>query len=699
VLGEPVPVADPVLACAGVLRGLPSPRSAAVLAAWPYQPSDIPCTPVGPLAEVVDVVMAGRRLEGWALWCQLSALARLLVAWAGRPPRGDANRDGCQEQDPALAKRLDGVADAEQAGFRLQVLDEEQLAPAFVAAELALSCGLSRTKAGQLVSVAQTLIVQGRHQRVSMLAHAGFLDWVKLHLLVTRLGRLDPVAADAVEQLLIPDADLDLAAGPVDVRADPARPGELLPSLTRHNVPQLREHIEAAIAAVDPDGLADRARRARADRHISSHPEPDGMARLEAYAGAETVAAVITDLNAAAVAAKAAGDPRTRDQISTDEFFHRLTGGRYGAPATPDGSDQTTGASTDDSTDEFTGNSTEDSTERPREGAVDDPVDDPVAEPDEAAPVGAEEATDQAASRESGDKRSGSGCSCGRSGGRSSGRGAALAIGLTMPLVTWLGLAADPGQLAGYGPVAAGLARQIAAEAARDHPSTTTWQCVITDGEHGSVLGLGRPIRTPRHDPPPRLAALVRATWPTCVFPGCTLPATRCDLDHRIRYPDGPTCACNLQPLCRGHHRLRTIGLIKVRLLPPGEDPHVPPGTLEWTTRAGLTYRRPPALPVPPALAPVLAGVPARLAEERHAEAAELRDLNAQIRAGQARAHNRRFDLAAAERLAGHPVDSDETIQHPPAAIDDDPAPPIPERLPEPWNDDEARRQEWRLSA
>jgi hypothetical protein len=213
------------------------------------------------------------------------------------------------------------------------------------------------------------------------------------------------------------------------------------------------------------------------------------------------------------------------------------------------------------------------------------------------------------------------------------------------------------------------------------------------------VLGVGRPLTTPRHDPPPRLAALVRTTWPSCVFPGCTLPAHRCDLDHRIRYPDGPTCACNLQPLCRGHHRLRTTGLITVRLLPPGEDPDAPPGTLEWTTRAGLTYRRPPTRPVPPALAPALAGVPARLAAQRHTDAAHLRDLNAAIRAAQARAHHHRLDARAQHAATGQPLDSDETIHHPPAALDDDPAPPQPERLPEPWNDDQARRQQWRLSA
>jgi hypothetical protein len=46
---------------------------------------------------------------------------------------------------------------------------------------------------------------------------------------------------------------------------------------------------------------------------------------------------------------------------------------------------------------------------------------------------------------------------------------------------------------------------------------------------------------------------------PTCTFPFCDQPASACDTDHCVAVADdGPTCDCNLTPLCRHHHRLKT---------------------------------------------------------------------------------------------------------------------------------------------
>ena len=46
----------------------------------------------------------------------------------------------------------------------------------------------------------------------------------------------------------------------------------------------------------------------------------------------------------------------------------------------------------------------------------------------------------------------------------------------------------------------------------------------------------------------------------TCVFPWCSRTARRCDLDHGVPWPHGPTADDNLAPLCRFHHRLKTHG-------------------------------------------------------------------------------------------------------------------------------------------
>ena len=97
-------------------------------------------------------------------------------------------------------------------------------------------------------------------------------------------------------------------------------------------------------------------------------------------------------------------------------------------------------------------------------------------------------------------------------------------VSLTMPLSTFLGVADQPGRL-DMGPVAAGLARRIAQDAAREQPAWTAWRCIVTDDTHGTVLGVTDPIWTPRHDPPPRLTRLVEAMKPVCVFPGCRQPA------------------------------------------------------------------------------------------------------------------------------------------------------------------------------
>jgi hypothetical protein len=141
----------------------------------------------------------------------------------------------------------------------------------------------------------------------------------------------------------------------------------------------------------------------------------------------------------------------------------------------------------------------------------------------------------------------------------------------------------EPGVLAGYGPIPPQMARDIAERG--------VWGCAVVDDTHGTLLGLGRSTFTPQYRPGPRLRRFAQTRDQRCGAPGCNARADRADLDHRDRHPHGATCECNMQALCRGHHRRKHDGTLRVRA---STDQHDPPGTLIWTTRAGLSCKRPP---------------------------------------------------------------------------------------------------------
>lgn len=73
------------------------------------------------------------------------------------------------------------------------------------------------------------------------------------------------------------------------------------------------------------------------------------------------------------------------------------------------------------------------------------------------------------------------------------------------------------------------------------------------------IVHPGQAPPEPRYVPSAKLAELVRCRDLTCRFPGCDVPSFRCDLDHTIAYPVGPTQASNLKALCRKHHLLKTF--------------------------------------------------------------------------------------------------------------------------------------------
>ena len=144
-------------------------------------------------------------------------------------------------------------------------------------------------------------------------------------------------------------------------------------------------------------------------------------------------------------------------------------------------------------------------------------------------------------------------------------------INVTIDLPTVLGLAENPGQLAGYGPIPASVARKIAMDG--------RWKRFITDPISGVLLDYGRET----YEPPQDLKDFLIARDRTCRFPGCRQPAHLSDLDHAIPWDEGgKTSADNLGALCRRHHNLKTHHGWKVVTQPDG--------ACTWTSPIGQTF-------------------------------------------------------------------------------------------------------------
>ncbi len=146
-------------------------------------------------------------------------------------------------------------------------------------------------------------------------------------------------------------------------------------------------------------------------------------------------------------------------------------------------------------------------------------------------------------------------------------------VHMTVDLDTLTGLTEHPGDLNGFTPVISDIARQVAV----DQPDSE-WRYTVTDTQTGQPLASGITQRRPtasdrRH---------VEARDSHCVFPGCRMPASDCDLDHTTTWAEGgPTTPGNLVSLCRTDHRLRHNGWIYKQL---------PNGATQWTSPLGHTY-------------------------------------------------------------------------------------------------------------
>ncbi|MEJ3742643.1 DUF222 domain-containing protein [Actinomycetes bacterium KLBMP 9797] len=143
-------------------------------------------------------------------------------------------------------------------------------------------------------------------------------------------------------------------------------------------------------------------------------------------------------------------------------------------------------------------------------------------------------------------------------------------IDLQISLTTLIGLTNHPGELAGFGPVIADIARHIAAE----NPDLT-WRYSVYD-ETGLLMSHGITRRRPTaHD-----TAYINARDRTCRAPGCRMPAHRCEIDHTNDWAKSRnTSRANLANLCSRHHHFKH--------LPDTDLIQLDDGILAWKTPLG----------------------------------------------------------------------------------------------------------------
>ena len=191
--------------------------------------------------------------------------------------------------------------------------------------------------------------------------------------------------------------------------------------------------------------------------------------------------------------------------------------------------------------------------------------------------------------------------------------GPRIILNVHVPMATVLDRSSTPGHLDGHGPISAehvrlllpdaGLRRVLVdvdsgrplsvdaevspassdAEVTRERLRAMLQPAVISD------------VEEPQYRPSTGLDRFVRLRDQVCSAPGCSQPASACDLDHLVPYPAGPTAADNLGPESRRCHRAKHHGWTVLR--------HVD-GSVTWISPLGRRYRRPPPWDPPPAVRP-----------------------------------------------------------------------------------------------
>ncbi len=223
-------------------------------------------------AELIDLVAALERLRAAAS----AALARTGVAF-------DVQHRTEQREAGMPARRLGlGVAD-----------------------QLALARRVSPAQGARDLGRAKTLCSDLRHT-LAALAH-GQLNELQAHRIVEITSVLE------VEDRVL--ADLELAGG--------GAAAERLASLSTRAVEAETRRLAYRL---DPETFVKARVKAESERRVTVRPAPDGMEYVSGLVGMRAGIACYKALKQDAEAKRAAGDPRSLNQIQADTFVERLTG-------------------------------------------------------------------------------------------------------------------------------------------------------------------------------------------------------------------------------------------------------------------------------------------------------------------------------------------------------------------------------------
>jgi hypothetical protein len=416
--------------------------------------------------------------------------------------------------------------------------------------EVQLELTLTGVGAGRLLELACPLA--DRLPATMHALRAGLIDETKARVIARAVdGVLDATAAASVEERVLPKAPAQTTG-------------------------QLRHAVERAAIEADPDAAERRRRHAETGRRVEIRPTDAHTADLCGRdLPADQALAADNRITALATALKHDGDPNSLTFLRAQVFLALLLG-TGPVPAWP-----------------------------PAHDLPCDPGEDEI--------------------REDGADGDGTaGDQTGTPGHPSPGAGVTGTVHVIIPIGTLRGTSAHPGEVPGYGAVPASLARAIAARATgqrwcytildqagrpvghghtRPHGGDTGHREFLaevtvnlekyvisrecepeTRRPAGSETDVGgqRPSKD-AYRPPDSLRHLIEIRDRTCRFPACRRPARRCDIDHTIPYKrGGPTCECNLAPLCRRHHRLKQAH--GWTLIQPE------PGELIWVTPSGRRY-------------------------------------------------------------------------------------------------------------